>query len=127
MLREIEGVADEPRMRRRWFHDDDFDLFVWQTDNGDITLFQLCYGADSDERALVWHRVGGFFHDGAGPATPPAAEKFAARFEAAVASLPHDVREAVHDRIREYLKNERPTAARRKRFRRQDWQMAQAR
>jgi hypothetical protein len=126
-LREIQGVADEPRTRRRWFHDDYFDLFVWQTDNGDITLFQLCYGADSDERALVWHRVGGFFHDGAGPASPPAAEKFVARFEAAAATLPNDVREAVHQRVREYLKSERPTASRRKRFRRQDWQMAPAR
>ncbi|HSD52716.1 MAG TPA: hypothetical protein VLC47_01040, partial [Burkholderiales bacterium] len=63
MLREIEGIADEPRTRRRWFHDEYFDLFVWQTDVGEITLFQLCYGIDASERALVWHRVGGFFHD----------------------------------------------------------------
>ena len=64
MLREIEGVADEPRTRRRWFHDDYFDLFVWQTEQGDITLFQLCYGIAPAEKALVWHRAGGFFHDG---------------------------------------------------------------
>jgi len=72
MLREIEGITDEPRTRRRWFHDEYFDLFVWQTDQGEITLFQLCYGVDAAERALVWHRAGGFFHDGVGPAKPPA-------------------------------------------------------
>jgi hypothetical protein len=127
MMREIEGVADEPRTRRRWFHDDYFDLFVWQTDKGDITLFQLCYGINSNERALVWHRVGGFFHDGEGPARPAAAEKVAERFEASAESLPGDVREAVGERVREYLKSERPPSARRKRFRREDWQMAQAR
>lgn len=39
MLREIEGIADEPRTSRRWFHDEYFDLFVWQTDVGEINLF----------------------------------------------------------------------------------------
>ena len=126
-MREIEGVGDEPRTRRRWFHDDYFDLFVWQTDTGDISLFQLCYGINSNERALVWHRVGGFFHDGEGPARPPAAEEVAARFEAAAESLPHDVRQAVSERVREYLESEPPAAARRKRFRREDWQTASAR
>lgn len=127
MLREIQGVADEPRTRRRWFHDDYFDLFVWQTEHGDITQFQLCYGADADECALVWHRVGGYFHDGPEPAGTSAAEKFVQRFDAAAPSLPADVREAVQFRVRDYLKSGGPTAARRKRFRRQDWQMAPAR
>ena len=122
MLREIEGIGDEPRTLRRWFHDEYFDLFVWQTDVGDITLFQLCYGIDTSERALVWHRVGGFFHDGAGPATPSAAEKVAARFEVAAQALPQNISQAVTERIREYLASEQPAAARRKRFRRDDWQ-----
>jgi hypothetical protein len=126
-LREIEGVADEPKAHRRWFHDDYFDLFVWQTDGGDITLFQLCYGINSDERALVWHRVGGFFHDGARPANKAAAEELAARFEAAAEALPQDIRQAVSERVREHLKSERPPAVRRKRFRREEWQMAPAR
>ena len=126
-MREIEGVGDEPRTRRRWFHDDYFDLFVWQTDSGDISLFQLCYGINSNERALVWHRVGGFFHDGEGPARAPAAEEVAARFEVAAESLPHDVRQAVSERVREYLRSERPAAARRKRFRREYWQSASVR
>jgi len=123
MLREIEGIADEPRTRRRWFHNEYFDLFVWQTDEGDITLFQLCYGVGSSERALVWHRIGGFFHDGEGPAKPAEAEKIVARFEVAAQALPVGVRLPVSERIREYLGGERqPGAARRKRFRREDWQ-----
>ncbi|MGH8633452.1 MAG: hypothetical protein ACRET7_04890, partial [Burkholderiales bacterium] len=91
------------------------------------SLFQLCYGINSNERALVWHRVGGFFHDGEGPARPPVAEKVAARFDVAAESLPPDVRQAVSERVREYLKSERPPAARRKRFRREDWQTAAVR
>ncbi len=46
MLKEILGLADDPPARRRWFHDDDFDLFVWQAE-GELTLFELRYGADS--------------------------------------------------------------------------------
>jgi hypothetical protein len=122
MLREIEGIADEPRTRRRWFHNEYFDLFVWQTEQGDVTLFQLCYGIDANERALVWHRIGGFFHDGAGPARPPTAEKIVARFEVAAQALPQNIRQAVTERIREYLASEQPAAGRRKRFRREDWQ-----
>jgi hypothetical protein len=123
MLREIEGVADEPRTHRRWFHDEDFDLFVWQTEEGDVTLFQLCYGAAPGEQALVWHRSGGFFHDGMEPDAAPAAGEIAERFEAAAKSLPRKVRTAVGGRIREYLEGKLPVAAaRRKQFRREDWQ-----
>ena len=126
MLREIEGVADEPRTRRRWFHDDYFDLFVWQTDKGDVTLFQLCYGIAPGERALVWHREGGFFHDGAESGELPAAVEAVERFETAAQSLPRKVRHAVGDRIREYLEGRLPAATRRKQFRREDWQKAAA-
>lgn len=126
MLREIEGIADEPRARRRWFHNEYFDLFVWQTDDGDITLFQLCYGVGASERALVWHRAGGFFHDGTGPAGPPGGDKLVARFEVAAQALPPGIRQTVSERIREYLAGEQTAAARRKRFRREDWQKAPA-
>ena len=127
MLREIEGIADEPRARRRWFHDEYFDLFVWQTDEGEITLFQLCYGDASAEQALVWHHAGGFFHDGADPGSPPVAGEVAERFEAVAQSLPGEVRQAIGERIREYLEGRRlPTATRRKQFRRDDWQKSAA-
>jgi len=127
MLREIQGVADEPRTHRRWFHDDDFDLFVWQTEGGDVTLFQLCYGIGTSERALVWHRDVGFFYDGAGakesaPAKAADGDPMIARFEAAAESLPARVRRTVSQRIREYLHGEVRPSSRRKRFRREEWQ-----
>jgi hypothetical protein len=122
MLKEIEGVADEPRTHRRWFHDDYFDLFVWQTDQGDVTLFQLCYGVAPGEQALVWHREGGFFHDGADPARRPPAGDVIERFDAAAKTLPRKVRTAVGGRIREYLEGRLPAATRRSQFRREDWQ-----
>jgi hypothetical protein len=45
-----------------------------------------------------------------------------ARFEVAAQPLPENIRQAVTQRIREYLATEQPAAARRKRFRREDWQ-----
>src|SRR5256714_15108520 len=82
MRKEVSGLADEPPARRRWFHDEYFDLFVWQT-HGEVTLFQLCYGIDSSERALVWDKRRGFFADGA-----PASREGVARFEDAAALRP---------------------------------------
>jgi hypothetical protein len=125
MLREIEGVAVEPPTRRRWFHDDYFDLFVWQTDKGDVTRFQLCYGNAPEEQALVWHREGGFFHDGAAPSAPPASGEVVERFETAAKSLPRKVRTAIGGRIREYLDGKLSASTRRRQFRREDWQKAQ--
>ena len=138
-MREILGVTDEPRTLRRWFHDDYFDLFVWQTTSGEVTLFQLCYGIGPSERALVWHKYGGFFHDGveSAPApdevlgarlragTPLTADPIVARFESAARELPEDVRESVVARLREYAEK-KPVPARRKEFRREDWQQKPA-
>jgi hypothetical protein len=133
MLREIEGVADEPSMRRRWFHDEYFDLFVWQTEKGEVALFQLCYGKESDERALVWHREAGLFHDGKDPVgeargrkgTQPA-DPIAERFEAAAGGLPKAIRRTVAGRIRDYLEGKVKAASRRKRVRRDPWQKLSA-
>jgi hypothetical protein len=125
MLREIEGVTDEPSTRRRWFHDEYFDLFVWQTDKGDVTLFQLCYGTAPGEQALVWHRAGGFFHDGTAPGAPLSTGEIVERFESAAKALPRKVRTAIGGRIREYLEGRLPAANRRRQFRRDDWQKAQ--
>ena len=128
MLREIEGVADEPSMRRRWFHDDYFDLFVWQTEKGEVALFQLCYGKETDERALVWHREAGLFHDGRDPAESARSKKGATadpitdRFEAAAEGLPKAIRRTVSARIKDYLEGKVKAASRRKRVRRAAWQ-----
>ena len=115
-MKEIHGVADDPPARRRWFHDDYFDLFVWQA-GGEVTLFQLCYGADSAERAVVWDKGRGFFHDG-----PPAALDVFARFEEAAASLPEDVRREVREKMHELAGRRIAVQSRRKSFRRDAWQ-----
>ena len=141
MMKEILGVGDEPQTRRRWFHDEFFDLFVWQTRAGEITLFQLCYGIDSSERALVWSKHGGLFHDGAEPGTPGfedyigaklrpgdplSSDPIAGRFEETASMLPEDVRETVSERIREYAQKRWAIPSRRKKFRRASWQRAGA-
>lgn len=134
MFREILGVADEPPARRRWFHDEYFDLFVWQT-KGDITLFQLCYGIGTSERALVWEKGLGFFHDGVrhggggdvlgaklAQGVPMSEDPVIARFAGAAESLPEEVHDAVRARIEEYCEKRMTVPIRRRRFRRADWQ-----
>ena len=66
-MREILGVTqDSPLAKRRWFHHDYFDLFVSQAKSGALYGFELCYGSDGADRALVWDRERGYFHDGTG-------------------------------------------------------------
>lgn len=125
MLHEIVGVTDEPPARRRWFHDDFFDLFVWQTRDGEVILFQLCYGIDSSERAIVWHRQGGFFHDGIEPAARgerKQAERIMARFSQAAPTVPKMIRQTVESRLQEYVKKNAEGSTRRRTFRRAAWQ-----
>ena len=136
MMREIEGVVQgEPATRRRWFHDEYFDLFVWQNSADAIESFQLCYGIDSSERALEWRKSRGFFHDGAKAPAPdgildarsptggePSAAAMTSRFEFAARALPDDIREAVTARIREYADKAVAVPARRRQVRRAAWQ-----
>ncbi len=114
-MKEIFGLADDPPARRRWFHDDYFDLFVWEAD-GEVTLFQLCYGVDSSPRALVWDKARGLFHDG-----PPVAE-FVARFEDAAAALPDNIKRGVREKVHEFAGRRLAARNRRRKFRRADWQ-----
>lgn len=116
MLKEIHGVADDPPARRRWFHDDFFDLFVWTT-RGEVTLFQLCYGMDSSNRALVWHKSRGFFHDGT-----PAPGEVVSRFDDAAAALPGDIRTEIRKKIHEFAGRRLAVTSRRRQFRRAAWQ-----
>ena len=57
---------------RRWFSDDQFDLFVWFDADGGISWFELCYDRSDIERALTWTPARGYAHwrvstgDGAG-------------------------------------------------------------
>jgi len=125
MMREITGVADEPPARRRWFHDDYFDLFVWQSLEGEVSLFQLCYGIDSSERALVWHRQGGFFHDGLGAGTRcdrDTVEALIQRFARAAPTVPKMIRRTVESRLHDYARQAAAAQPRRRMFRRAAWQ-----
>jgi len=62
MLREIRNIVQRSLARRkRWFHDDEFDLYVWQSPEGGVLEFQLCYErGTSRERALTWKRGIGY-------------------------------------------------------------------
>ncbi len=122
MLHEIVGLADEPPARRRWFHDDYFDLFVWQTLSGEVTHFQLCYGIDSSERALVWYRQSGFFHDGLASDPPESLAAVIARFEDAAPTVPKMIRQTVGARLSEFAKQATRIPTRRREFRRATWQ-----
>jgi hypothetical protein len=128
MMKEIQGVASEPNARRRWFHDDYFDLFVWQAPTGEVTSFQLCYGLSSSEQALVWERDAGFYHDGPRGRVPTgrnagkAVDPMLARFDVAAGELPPELRKTLMERMREYVRSKPEVPSRRQRFRRADWQ-----
>lgn len=65
MLREIVNVQQQdPGLRRRWFCDSYFDIFVWENPAGQIVEMQLCYDKAVRERVLRWHHAGGFSHHG---------------------------------------------------------------
>jgi hypothetical protein len=133
VLREILDVLqDDPSSRRRWFHDDYFDLFVRET-GGELLSFELCYGIHSNEQALVWSRGRGYFHDGEtsggefigarlASGDPLKADPIIARFELAADGLPEALRLALEARLREYALQNAEGSARRTRFRRAAWQ-----
>jgi hypothetical protein len=133
VLREILGVLqDDPSSERRWFHDDYFDLFVRQT-GGKLAAFELCYGIHSNERALVWTRGQGYFHDGETsggefigarlvPGDPLEADPIIARFERAAGELPEALRLELEAHLCEYALENAEGSARRTRFRRAAWQ-----
>ena len=112
MMKEILGVTNDGSAKRRWFHDDYFDLFVWQKDE-EVTLFQLAYGGDSTERALVWDKSRGLFHDGPAPAA-----EFVTRFEDAATLLPESIRREVREKVHEFAGRRIAVQSRRAKFRR---------
>ncbi|MCX7892204.1 MAG: hypothetical protein N2544_07555 [Burkholderiales bacterium] len=126
MLKEIEGVRqDEPGRARRWFHDAEFDLFLWQAPDGQVLMFQLCYGGPASDRALVWREDLGFFHDGEPPAPgePFSTGALGGRFARAAGDVPAAIREFVLAKIDEYAVSPPPGRAPRRRFRREHWQL----
>ena len=133
VLREILGILqDDPSSERRWFHDDYFDLFVRQTGD-EMIAFELCYSIFSNERALAWRRGQGYFHDGdttggefigarVAAGDPLEADPIIARFEQAAGGLPEALRLALESHLCEYALQNADGSARRRRYRRADWQ-----
>ena len=69
MLREIKlSRQDDPALRKRWFEDAYFDLFLWfrtaALPSGVPFHMQLCYGKPAREKAVSWRCGHGYFHDG---------------------------------------------------------------
>jgi hypothetical protein len=125
MLHEIVGLTTEPPARRRWFHDDYFDLFVWQLDSGEIIQFQLCYGIDSSEQALIWQRDSGFFHDGTEAGTKDRAaivQQLTERFQESAHTVPKAIRRTVESCLQDYAGKAQGVPSRRREFRRAAWQ-----
>ena len=134
-LREITIVEQtDPSLRRRWFENDYFDLFTWQDSTGALTKFQLCYDVELNERALVWERSVGSYHDGVehgdgAGRTPILVDggKFDSgtvvpRFERDSASLPSELRDFILAKMREHLLSQYRLKVGRDLVRREQWQ-----
>lgn len=118
MLEEVAHVTQyEPGKYRRWFHDDFFDLYTWETPAGEMIGFQLCYAKDDKQRALRWSAKGGYRHEGVDqPEDKPgraASAIFVAdgifdpsgiggRFGAEATSLPPKIKNFIGEKIRAY-------------------------
>ena len=65
MLDEIKDVTQyETGKLRRWFRNDDFDLYTWENYDGVLQGFQLCYAKLGSERVLRWSPESGYSHEG---------------------------------------------------------------
>ncbi len=118
MLNEIQDVTQyETGKHRRWFHDDNFDLYTWETPDGALQGFQLCYAKLGKERALRWSPEVGYSHEGVdAPEDKPGrsmsalfvadgvfdANNVETIFENAALEMPDKFRRFVLDRIRAY-------------------------
>lgn len=118
MLNEVAHVTQyESSKHRRWFHDDYFDLYTWETYGGDLIGFQLCYAKDDLQRALRWSPEAGYQHEGVDqPEDKPGRAMSAiftadgvfdpngigARFEQEAIALPAKISNFVMEKIRSY-------------------------
>jgi hypothetical protein len=63
MLFEIKYISQtDVHFIRRWFSDDDFDLFTWQSSDGQMRRFELSYAKNRAEHALSWDVLSGYLH-----------------------------------------------------------------
>lgn len=65
MLSEVTNLTQhDAGNHRRWFHDDFFDLYVWENFAGQVQGFQLCYAKADQQRALRFSLDRGYNHEG---------------------------------------------------------------
>lgn len=63
MLTEYNSPGEmEGDLKKRWFGDSYFDLFVWLDESDSIVSFQLCYDKPRDEHALTWKKPSNYYH-----------------------------------------------------------------
>ncbi|MEP7155190.1 MAG: hypothetical protein ABI905_05425 [Betaproteobacteria bacterium] len=117
MLNEVKDVTQyESGKHRRWFHDEYFDLYTWESYEGEMIGFQLCYAKLGKERALRWSPESGYRHEGVdAPEDKPGRAMsalfvadgvldpaMARKFENASIDMPARVKDFVMDKIRGY-------------------------
>jgi hypothetical protein len=114
-LPRVQQVAGEPR--RRWFHDHEMDLVLWEGEDGQPVGFQLAYDKHRNEHSIEWRAGRGFTHyqvdDGEAAALSKETpflyldgafqrDRVLAAFLAAAASLPPGIAGFVAGRLREF-------------------------
>ena len=120
MLSEVTNLTQhDAGAHRRWFHDEFFDLYVWENVAGELQGFQLCYAKADQQRALRWSPEAGYSHEGVdAPEDKPGrsmsalfvadgvfdANNVGTIFENAALEMPEKFRSFVLDRIRAYRK-----------------------
>jgi hypothetical protein len=118
MLSEVTNLSQhDAGAHRRWFHDEFFDLYVWENYAGEVQGFQLCYAKADQQRALRWSQERGYNHEGVdSPEDKPGRAMSAifiadglfdpdgigAKFEHESEPLPPRVRNFVLDKIKGY-------------------------
>jgi hypothetical protein len=118
MLSEVTNLTQhDAGAHRRWFHDEFFDLYVWENYAGEVQGFQLCYAKADQQRALRWSQERGYNHEGVdSPEDKPGRAMSAifiadglfdpdgigAKFEHESEPLPPRVRNFVLDKIKGY-------------------------
>ena len=118
MLSEVTNLTQhDVGTHRRWFHDEFFDLYVWENVAGELQGFQLCYAKADQQRALRWSQERGYNHEGVdSPEDKPGRamsaifiadgvfdpDHIAEKFAIESASLPPRVRSFLLEKIRNY-------------------------
>ena len=68
-MKEIKHVKQNiHNLKRRWFEDEYFDLFIWEDCTKEITIFQLSYNKQENQHAVTWEKKQGFIHNKLGDA-----------------------------------------------------------